>query len=333
MANLSDKVAPSGVLTPTGDGSGLTGVVTIDANGDVRVPAVNSTTDTRTFFVESEGYAVININGDISDTGGETGGAAVNFSVDAGLTSAVVSLTQNENGDGLGGTFAGTRLNSLVVGTLSDSDIYFGVGRQAYVRLNDNGFYAGGILDDSFTANNTSGSGTVLRHDGRLSALCDNDTALNIGRHSGTGEVAKFYYSGSVVGEIAVNSSNTSYNTSSDYRLKENVTPVQGASDIVKVMRPCTYTAISDGLWYDGFLAHELQDVLPRAVNGTKDAMVDEEYEITPATKTEEAVMGTRSIPNMQSVDYSKLTPLLVASLQEALVRIDALEAAIDRMK
>ena len=113
---------------------------------------------------------------------------------------------------------------------------------------------------------------------------------------------------GSDVGSIDYTASSTSYGTTSDYRLKENVTPIQGAADIVKAMQPVTYTYKSDGSWMDGFLAHELQELHPRAVTGSKDA-VDEEGN-----------------PEYQGVDYSKLTPILTAALQEALNKIDALE-------
>ena len=76
------------------------------------------------------------------------------------------------------------------------------------------------------------------------------------------------------------------------------------------------------------------------AVTGTKDAMKDEEYEVTAAveevrdeddnvtTEAAEAVMGTRSVPDMQGIDQSKLVPLLVAALQEAIARIEILEGA-----
>jgi len=141
------------------------------------------------------------------------------------------------------------------------------------------------------------------------------------------------------VGTIRTSASTTSYNTSSDYRLKENITPIQGAADIVKAMRPCTYTFKADGDWADGFIAHELQELHPVAVSGEKDAMRDEEYEVTPAveatyddegvelTPAVPAVMGTRSVPDYQGVDYSKLTPILTAALQEALNKIEVLEA------
>ena len=151
--------------------------------------------------------------------------------------------------------------------------------------------------------------------------------------------------SGSTVGSISFTTSGTAYNTSSDYRLKENVTPIQGAADIVKAMRPATYTFKADGSWADGFIAHELQELHPVAVTGSKDGMKDEEYEVTPAveatfdaegvelTPAEDAVMGTRSVPDYQGVDYSKLTPILTAALQEALAKIDALTARIDALE
>ena len=166
-------------------------------------------------------------------------------------------------------------------------------------------------------------------------------TCMELDRTGSNGFVAAFQRSGTTVGNISVTASSTAYNTSSDYRLKENITSIQGASDIVKAMQPVTYTFKSDGSWHDGFLAHELQELHPRAVIGEKDAMVDEEYEVTPAveatydaegvelTPAVPAVMGTRSVPDYQGVDYSKLTPILTAALQEALNKIDALEARV----
>jgi len=119
-----------------------------------------------------------------------------------------------------------------------------------------------------------------------------------------------------IVGTIRTTGSSTAYNTASDYRLKENITPVQGAADIVKAMQPVTYNFKADSTdWHDGFLAHELQELHPRAVSGEKDA-VDEEGN-----------------PEYQGVDYSKLTPILTAALQEALNKIDALEARLTALE
>ena len=144
---------------------------------------------------------------------------------------------------------------------------------------------------------------------------------------------AQFINGNGLVGHIKTNGSATAYNTSSDYRLKTDAQPMTGASDRVLALKPVNFEWIADGTRVDGFLAHEAQAVVPEAVTGTKDAMKDEEYEVTPAVLdddgnvTTEAVMGTRSVPDMQGIDQSKLVPLLTAALQEALARITALEA------
>ena len=128
------------------------------------------------------------------------------------------------------------------------------------------------------------------------------------------------------------------YYTFSDYRAKENIVPMTGATDRLKALNTYKFNFI-DGMLspsdstVDGFLAHEVQAIVPEAVTGTKDAMMDEEYEVTPAVVDDEgvettaAVMGTRSVPDMQGIDQSKLVPLLTATIQELIARIEALEA------
>jgi hypothetical protein len=137
------------------------------------------------------------------------------------------------------------------------------------------------------------------------------------------------------VGSIRISGSSTAYATSSDYRLKEDVQPMTGASDRVLALKPCNFAWKDGGHRVDGFLAHEAQEVVPEAVHGTKDGMREEEYEVTPAVYDEdgnvvaEAVMGTREVPDYQGIDQAKLVPLLTAALQEALTKIDALETRI----
>ena len=146
----------------------------------------------------------------------------------------------------------------------------------------------------------------------------------------------RFLNSGNVsVGTISHNGSSTSYNTSSDYRLKTDAQPMTGASDRVQALNPVNFEWIADGTRVDGFLAHETQAVVPEAVHGTQDAMMDEEYEVTPAVldddgnETTAAVMGTRSVPDYQGIDQSKLVPLLTAALQESLTAITDLKARV----
>jgi len=145
-----------------------------------------------------------------------------------------------------------------------------------------------------------------------------------------------FYNGNGIVGYISTSGSTTTYSTSSDYRLKTAVTYDWDATTRLKQLRPARFEWIADGddaVPVDGFLAHEVQSVVPEAITGTHNGMRDEEYEVTPAVLDEDgnevtpAVMGTRSVPDYQGIDQSKLVPLLVKTIQELEARITALEA------
>ena len=141
------------------------------------------------------------------------------------------------------------------------------------------------------------------------------------------------------VGYIYTSGSSTIYATSSDYRLKENVVPMTGSIDRLKALKPSKFNFIADPLTtVDGFLAHEAGEVVPECATGTKDAMRDEEYEVTPAvmegdTVVTEAVMGTRSVPDYQGIDQSKLSPLTISALQEAITLIEQLTARVTELE
>tara|TARA_R110000751_G_scaffold49364_2_gene109921 strand:- start:1975 stop:2673 length:699 start_codon:yes stop_codon:yes gene_type:complete len=149
----------------------------------------------------------------------------------------------------------------------------------------------------------------------------------------------EFYNNNGKVGDIKTNGSSTAYSTSSDYRLKEDDVPMTGATERVKALRPINFAWKADGSRVDGFFAHELAEVVPEAATGTKDAMRDEEYEVTPAVVDDEgvettaAVMGTRSVPDMQGIDQSKLVPLLTAAIQEQQTLIETLIARIEALE
>jgi hypothetical protein len=179
-------------------------------------------------------------------------------------------------------------------------------------------------------SNQTNGSAAgYSRSTPHLSCSANGYASILVRRTADAGNAILFLgYSSasSAVGSIQTGSSSTTYATSSDYRLKTDVQPMTGAADRVKLLKPCNFEWIVDGTRVDGFIAHEAQEVVPEAVTGTKDAMRDEEYEVTPATDTEAAVMGTRSVPDMQGIDQSKLVPLLTATIQELIARIEALE-------
>jgi hypothetical protein len=112
-------------------------------------------------------------------------------------------------------------------------------------------------------------------------------------------------------GTIKTTSTATQFNTSSDYRLKENVSYDWDATSRLKQLKPCRFNWISDetNTLVDGFLAHEVSSSVPQAVSGQKDA-VDKDGKIKP-----------------QGIDQSKIVPLLVKTIQELEARIATLEA------
>ena len=142
------------------------------------------------------------------------------------------------------------------------------------------------------------------------SGLTFDGTTLNFNL-SGSGTAAHFYNGGSLVGSITVSSANTHFNTSSDYRLKENIVDITDATDRVKKLKPKRFNFIADktNTVVDGFLAHEVSSIVPEAITGEKDA-VDSDGKIIP-----------------QGIDQSKLVPLLVKTIQELEARIAVLES------
>jgi hypothetical protein len=118
-----------------------------------------------------------------------------------------------------------------------------------------------------------------------------------------------------VAGQISVSGSTTSYQTSSDYRLKENIAPMTGALARVAALKPVTYTWKADGTSAEGFLAHELAEACPQAVFGKKDD-VNEDGSIKP-----------------QGIDTSFLVATLTAAIKEQQVIIQQLQADVAALK
>ena len=141
--------------------------------------------------------------------------------------------------------------------------------------------------------------------------------ALYVKNASSAGSVAMIFYNGEVQAGyiVTTNTSTTTYNSGSDYRLKESVQPLTNALSTVAKLKPSTYKWKVDGSEGQGFIAHELQEVFPLAVTGEKDA-VDEDGK-----------------PKLQGVDQSKLVVLLTAALQELNAKVDAQAAEIAALK
>ena len=159
--------------------------------------------------------------------------------------------------------------------------------------------------------NLTSGSGCAIRANTNAAfeyASSDASSAFinNTNSASGAATFIGFRQRGQTRGSITTNGSTTAYNTTSDYRLKENIAPMTSALAVIGQLKPCTYTWKSTGEASQGFIAHELQEVVPDCVTGEKDA-VDEEGN-----------------PQYQGIDTSFLVATLTAAIQEMKQIIDA---------
>jgi hypothetical protein len=132
---------------------------------------------------------------------------------------------------------------------------------------------------------------------------------------AGTGNLVEFAYDTVVRGSISTNGSSTSYNTSSDYRLKHDIQPMTGALAKVQQLKPVTYKWNIDDSESQGFIAHELQEVVPDCVTGEKDA-VDAEGN-----------------PQYQGIDTSFLVATLTAAIQEQQDLIQTLTARVTALE
>jgi hypothetical protein len=199
--------------------------------------------------------------------------------------------------------------------TLSANGSYAAIGGAAglndYMLFHPNSgnrvIASGGAIN----LHNANTAGWALNGNGNLGQAnfsTNNNRPLILHRYNGTGQIAEFGYNQSTIGSIDVTASGTTYNTTSDCRLKDNIEPIADATDKLMDMKPVTHTWIDnpDEPQVHGFIAQEMQEVVPEAVSG--DAESDE----------------------MMSMDYGRITPVIVAALQDALNEIKELKTRID---
>ena len=140
-------------------------------------------------------------------------------------------------------------------------------------------------------------------------------TAISVGHITGSANGTSYLfmtYNGTGIGSITQNGTTAvAFNTSSDYRLKENVTPMTVGLATISALKPVTYDWVGTNENGEGFIAHELQEVIPHAVTGIKDAVDDD------------------GKPVYQGVDYSKIVVHLVAAIQELSAEVEALKAKV----
>lgn len=159
----------------------------------------------------------------------------------------------------------------------------------------------------------------------------DSGTGVIITRATAASHVPMLFENsaGVGVGAISCDNTNTTFATSSDHRLKENIQPMQGALDFVRKQRPVTYTWKTDGSQGSGYIAHWMQeDGAGQCVTGEKDAvrMVDELDE-------EGNKIGEKEVPQYQGIDTSFMVAPLNAAIIELADKFDQLKAEFDAYK
>jgi hypothetical protein len=194
-----------------------------------------------------------------------------------------------------------------------------------YQDVNGMGFEAIGATPISFLTD--AKARFTIGSDGAISAGSATSTVglgiwsnygsriVDFARYADDGAIVGFKRGATVVGTISVTGSATAYNTSSDYRLKENIAPMTGALAKVSSLKPCTYTWKADGSNGQGFIAHELAEVVPQAVTGEKDALDKD------------------GNPEYQGIDVSFLVATLTAAIQEQQAIITDLKARIETLE
>ena len=319
---------------------------------------INEDSDDVDFRVESNGNAnMLTVNG-----GSDLVGIASDPDLGSGLhikisdTGASASSSHDQlviekNGD-MGMTLLGSNSAGCFIAFGDDGDndrarigydhnadrMTIKTGGTDHIRINSSGDVGIGIVDPSrkFHINTTSVTARFQREQG------DNNQRTHL----------EFVREGNTAGEILCTNSATSYATSSDYRLKENVNYTWDATTRLKQLKPARFNWIADdtNTLLDGFLAHEVSSIVPEAINGDKDATetktkvvlnstggilaegveqsdwtqgkTDGSY---PSNSTWEA---SKTVGVYQGIDQAKLVPLLVKTVQELEARIKTQEEA-----
>ena len=191
---------------------------------------------------------------------------------------------------------------------------YVGTDDSEVARTDANGLVVGST---SFDSNNSIG--VRIRAHGAVHSTRDGDFAYIARRSSSNGGVFLFRRDSTDVGNISVTTSATTYNSGSDYRLKQDDTPITDGLTRLKQLKPIKFKWKNDlSAFVDGFFAHEVSDIVPNAITGEKDAVYEEDDELG----------HKKGDPIYQQIDHGKLVPLLVAAVQELTTKVEALEAA-----
>ncbi len=274
-------------LRLTGSTSGFTELTAPAVAGDntITLPSGNGTADQR---LVTDGSGALSFSSDVMLAAGSAGSPSLYFSGDT---------------------------NTGMWSPAADTLAWSTAGAEAMRITSGKNFRIGQTTTDTPGLNNTTIGIGFEPANGSIFLSRSNAASLYVNSNANSA-VALFLRSGGLVGSISVTTTNTAYNTSSDYRLKENIAPIGDSISRLLQLKPSRFNFIADpDTVVDGFIAHEAAEAVPECVTGTKDE-VDEDGN-----------------PVYQGIDQSKLVPLLTAALQEAIQQIEALTARVDALE
>ena len=198
--------------------------------------------------------------------------------------------------------------DALYIGQDGNKSIHFRTNSAARFTLTGDGRVGVGCTDPDGTFEVRNGQSQFRANGQNSNPVIVQDTSGGLG-----GQVLmNFYRSSSIVGEIRTTNNSTAFNSLSDYRLKENEVAISNGIARLKLLKPYQFNFKTDSdRTLDGFFAHEVSSIVPEAIFGEKDAVDEDGNDIN------------------QMIDQSKFVPLLVSALQEAITRIETLEAQV----
>jgi hypothetical protein len=321
---MADNVGTVGASTSSGFACAEGGVASSffrsvrDGTGQAQLfnvgaaPLVFGTNNTERMRIDSAGNVGIGTSSPDIFSRGYTRTVGINSS---GITMLQLNGTTYSGAD-FG--FNGTRTANIIaeaggfyVQTNATAPLIFGTNFTERMRIDSSG---------NLLVGKTSPAGNLFGFEARQTGVAMVAANLSgpagyFNRQSDNGQLIQLSRGNIIVGSIDVTTTATSYVTSSDYRLKHDIQPMTGALAKVQQLKPVTYKWNADDSESQGFIAHELQEVVPECVTGEKDA-VNEDGSIKP-----------------QGIDTSFLVATLTAAIQELNAKVDAQAAEIAALK